>query len=108
HCAGARSPLRRRVRLCRAVDGDLLPPVLSQPASATRAGRVLPGPGSSRAGGVPALPPLPAGRGSEIGRASCRERVDISVVAAAIEKKYIAYRTQRVPPRCTEWLVSHW
>src|SRR3712207_9506736 len=41
---------------------------------------------------VAALPPIPAG---EIGRASCRARVKISVVAVSLQKKRTEYKTPK-------------
>src|SRR5258708_37925934 len=39
---------------------------------------------------------LPAGLLGEIGRASCRERVEISVVAVSLKKKRVDHRTRRL------------
>src|SRR5205823_8758267 len=79
------------VRLCVAFDGYLLPPLVSQPASAPRPRRVLSGTGGGGAGRLPPVPPLPAGRGRRGGPrrspGACRLPADRRAPGPACESR---------------------
>ena len=63
HRARPGPPLRRRVRVRRAVDRDLLPPIVPQPPAAARRGAVLSDPRGRPGRRLPRLPPLPSDAG---------------------------------------------